>query len=174
MIDENSSRDEVLELVKKCGGILQYASNELKNDREVVMAAVKDIGFAFRFASHELREDKEIVMEATKTFPRAISWCGPLRGDTDFILELIKIRFEVFKYVEYFDMELERKKDFILKAVKINIKCLNYVDEKFLIEGENIYTYEYDMKLKRTEREFLFELIKPHLKDEIVRELDDK
>jgi len=167
MINKYSSRDEVLELVKKCGCILQYASEELQNDREVVMAAVKDMGSAFRFVSHELREDKEIVMEATKTFPDAIGYCGPLRGDTDFLLELIKIRFEVFGHVEW---KLGREKDFVIEAVKINIKCLKYVDEEFF-KIKEVYAYE---RVKSRERDFLFELIKPHLKDEIVRELDGK
>ena len=170
MINENSSKDEVLQLVKKCGCVLQYASKELQNDREVVMAAVKDMGSAFRFVSHELREDREIVMEATKTFPEAIGYSSPLRGDIDFLLELIKIRFEVFGHV---DWKLERKKDFVLEAVKINIKCLRYVDEEFF-KIKEVYDYEYDERVKRKERDFLFELIKPHLKDEIVRELDDK
>ena len=55
-----------LELVKRVNFDLEYASDELKNDREVVMKAVNQRGCASEYASDELRNDREVVMEAVK------------------------------------------------------------------------------------------------------------
>ena len=43
---------------------LQYASDELKNDKEVVMAAVNHYGYNLKYASDELKGDKEVVIAA--------------------------------------------------------------------------------------------------------------
>ena len=64
MINENSSRDEVLEAVKQHKDALFWASNELRGDREVVLEAVKQNVFALQFASQELLENQEIVLAA--------------------------------------------------------------------------------------------------------------
>ena len=37
------------------GNALEYASDELRNDKEVVLAAVKDCGDALKYASDELK-----------------------------------------------------------------------------------------------------------------------
>lgn len=41
MIDENSTKKEVLEAVRHDASALQCASDELQNDRDVVMAEIK-------------------------------------------------------------------------------------------------------------------------------------
>lgn len=46
------------------GNALQYASNELKDDRDVVLAAVKNDGLALEHASDVLKADKEVVLAA--------------------------------------------------------------------------------------------------------------
>ena len=46
MINENSTKEEVLEAVKQDGELLEYASDELKSDRDVVTAAVQQNGRA--------------------------------------------------------------------------------------------------------------------------------
>jgi len=55
MIDEFSTKEEVLEAVKESGWSLKYASFELQNDREVVLAAIKDDLNVLEYASEELR-----------------------------------------------------------------------------------------------------------------------
>jgi hypothetical protein len=47
------------------GMILEFASNELKNDFEVVQQAVEQNGMALQFASDSLRDDLSIVVLAT-------------------------------------------------------------------------------------------------------------
>ena len=46
--------------VAQNGSALQYASDELKNDKEIVMAAVAQNGSALQYASDELKKDQEI------------------------------------------------------------------------------------------------------------------
>ena len=55
---------------------MQYASDELKNDKNIVMEAVKQYGGALYFASDELKNDKSIVMEAVKQDGSALDFAS--------------------------------------------------------------------------------------------------
>ena len=55
MIDENSTKAEVLEAVERNGWALEFASEELRGDRDVVLAAVKQDWRALNYLSDELR-----------------------------------------------------------------------------------------------------------------------
>lgn len=48
---------------------MQYASNELQNDKEVVLAAVSNDGFAWQYASDALQHDTNIVIVAIQNAP---------------------------------------------------------------------------------------------------------
>ena len=56
MINENSSRDEVLAVVKEDGVVLQFASEDLRGDKEVVLEAVKENGWILGDAHSDLRQ----------------------------------------------------------------------------------------------------------------------
>ena len=43
---------------------MQFASEELRNDKEVVLEAIKYNKLNFEYASASLRDDKEIALEA--------------------------------------------------------------------------------------------------------------
>ena len=62
-IDWNN-KAEVLEAVRKSGLDLQYASDELRNDKDVVVAAIQQNGYALEYASAELKNDRQIVIKA--------------------------------------------------------------------------------------------------------------
>ena len=55
MINENSTKEIVLEAVREAGDALKYASEELQNDREVVLKALKDTRYAFEYASDSIQ-----------------------------------------------------------------------------------------------------------------------
>ena len=55
MINENSTKEIVLEAVKHNGYALGYASKKLQNDREVVLKALKDTRYAFEYASDSIQ-----------------------------------------------------------------------------------------------------------------------
>lgn len=51
----------ILEAVKRDGSLLEYASEELKNDKEVVLGAIKNNKNSFQYASEKLKRDEEIL-----------------------------------------------------------------------------------------------------------------
>ena len=50
---------------------LQYASDEMKDDKEVVLAAVKQNSWLLYYASNRLLDNKEVVLAAAKA-----GWLG--------------------------------------------------------------------------------------------------
>jgi histidinol phosphatase-like PHP family hydrolase len=103
MIDENSTKEEVMEAVKQNGSALQYASEELRNDREVVLEAVKTDNYAFEDASDALKADREVVLEVVRKHGHALQWASnELKNDPEVVLEAVKqdrIRFS--RYGDY-------------------------------------------------------------------------
>jgi hypothetical protein len=55
-------------VIGETGSPLEYASNELKNDREVVLNAIYHSVDAFKLASPELRGDPEVIWAAANQF----------------------------------------------------------------------------------------------------------
>ena len=55
---------------------LEYASNELKNNKEIVLEAVKQNGYSLQYASNELKNDKEIVYYANEKNKLAFKECS--------------------------------------------------------------------------------------------------
>ena len=41
---------------------LQFASEDLKNDREIALEEIKQNGLALRYSSEDLRNDREVVL----------------------------------------------------------------------------------------------------------------
>ena len=46
--------------MKKCGIILEFAPDEIKNDYQIVFEAVQQNGKAFKYASDELKRNDKI------------------------------------------------------------------------------------------------------------------
>lgn len=59
--EQLNDKEVVLELVKKNGLILYYASENLQNDKDVVLEAVKQNGFALIHASKSLQSNKDLL-----------------------------------------------------------------------------------------------------------------
>ena len=56
----------MLKAIKINADSLQYASDEIKNDKEIILETIKlDIN-SLQYASNELKKDNEIVLEAYK------------------------------------------------------------------------------------------------------------
>ena len=66
MINENSTKEEVLKAVRQYGNTLKYASDKLRNDRDVVLEAVKQDEYTLLWASNELKNNKEFIMLVDK------------------------------------------------------------------------------------------------------------
>jgi hypothetical protein len=83
-------RDEVMAMVKEYGGMLEYASAELKNDREIVMAAVKQDGRALLYANDAFRNDKAVVLATVTQNGRSLlSASESLKADKEVVLAAV-------------------------------------------------------------------------------------
>ena len=69
MINEKSTKAEVLAAVGRDGLLLRYASDALKADRDVVLAAVSQNGEALYYASDALKADRDFMLEAGQRDP---------------------------------------------------------------------------------------------------------
>ena len=95
-----NNKEVVLEAVKQNGNALQYTSKELKNDKEVVLISVEENGYALQFASEILKNDKEVVLEAVKQNGNAFEFASEiLRIDKVFISELIKQNIFIYRFI---------------------------------------------------------------------------
>ena len=71
LIEEYSNKEKVLNKVQEYGMQLEYASDELKNDKDVVEKAITSCGAAIKFASNELKNDKEVIEKSVEQYPKA-------------------------------------------------------------------------------------------------------
>jgi hypothetical protein len=86
------NRDLMLMLAPLGSYVLEFASDEIKNDREVVLATVRADFKALRFASRELRNDPDIILAATAGDYNGVwgSWASDeLLSNRDFALEVV-------------------------------------------------------------------------------------
>ena len=60
------NRNLMMDLVKINEYALQYASDELKDDKEIVLASIKNEPFTLFIASERLQNDKELNIEVVK------------------------------------------------------------------------------------------------------------
>ena len=56
-----NNREYVQNAVKENGNLLDYASDEFKDDKEIVLNAISSNPEALEFASSRLKEDRQIV-----------------------------------------------------------------------------------------------------------------
>jgi hypothetical protein len=82
----------VLEAVKREGDALEYASQELKNNKIIILRAItskKHKFSTFKYASSELKNDKEFVLQAIKVSRQVFRYCNEiLKTDRDILLIL--------------------------------------------------------------------------------------
>ena len=136
--------------VAQKGDALQFASEELKNDREivmaamvklyhnlklgrvntlkeVVMAAVTQNGDALRYASNELENDKEIVMAAVAQKGRALEYASEeLKNDKEIVMAAVT---QDGLALEYASNELKKDKEIVMAAVAQDGGAIIYVSE---------------------------------------------
>jgi len=85
-------REKLLKELKRDGWALQYASEDLRDDKGVVLEAVKQIGWALQYASEDLSADREFVLEVVKQNWRAFQYASKnLLSDLNFLLEIAKV-----------------------------------------------------------------------------------
>ena len=134
--DYKDVKDMFLEGVKKDGSALQYANNELKNDKVFVLDAFKQNGIALRYASNELKNDKDVVF----TSFQQLKYLSPTRKLEDY-KDVKDMFLEAMKKNErnalfYASNELKGDKVFVLAAVKQNGNALAYASDNLKNDKE--------------------------------------
>jgi vacuolar-type H+-ATPase subunit H len=110
MFELEMSDKEVLEAVKQHGHSLDYASEELKNDKEVVLEAVKQHGHSIYYASEELKNDKEVVLEAVKQNGSSLDYASEeLKNDKE-VVWISDGYFKLIKSIKIFDLNFKFSK----------------------------------------------------------------
>lgn len=145
------------------GAALKHASPELREDQKMVLEAVKCFGSSFREAAPELRNDREFVLEAVTAHSLALAGASDahrsdrdllreaarrsrgsalqgasmeLRGDRDFVLELIAWDPEAFLGAT---AALQSDQDFCLAAAKRNGASLKYMAHKYKADRDIVH-----------------------------------
>ena len=123
------SRDFILEAMKKDESILEYVSENLKNDKELILAAVSNNGGALQYASDKCKDDKELVLAALSTDGSALEYASErLKEDREVVLAAVSNNGNA---IEYAPDTFKADKDIVSAAV-LNEGCsLEYVSEEF-------------------------------------------
>ena len=66
MKQNSENREYAIENVKQEGTLLEFASDELRDDKEVVLEAIHNNPEALEFASDRLKGDREVVYDSVR------------------------------------------------------------------------------------------------------------
>ena len=89
-VNRKDLKSWVYDAVEINGLNLQFASEDLRNDKEIVLEAVQNRGSALQYASVELKNDREIVLEAIKFDKEAIQYASEEMKNDPEIVEALK------------------------------------------------------------------------------------
>lgn len=104
----------MIEVVKRYGLALGYASDELMRKRNLALYAIKNHESSFEYASESLKTDKQFVLDAVYVNEAVVDYAEEFNHDFDFLLESVHVNPHV---VDYFnDNELLKKAYGILRS----------------------------------------------------------
>ena len=146
---------------------LEYATDELKNNRSVVNNAVKGEGNALRFAGPEVKNNKETVTLAFSQNIHAMQYAhDDLIEDKAFALQAVQ---HDGRLIRYFSQEIKENTDIARAAIENNGRAIIYIARAFqdnpewVLEAGKTYLQTYKTKVygrlrKREDDRFKFSL----------------
>jgi hypothetical protein len=162
----SSVKDIVLAAVQKDGFALQFASEDLKNDREIVLAAVQQNGLALAYASPDIQAESAIVLKAFKQNGFALQYASKdLKDNREFILAAVKKNGFAFVCTS---PKLKADRNFVLAALQQNGLALRYASQDFKADREivlaavqqNVLAFMVAPKVFKADREFILAAVK--------------
>ena len=112
-----NNKEYVLKAVGGQGKLLEWASDELRDDEEVVKTALENDGEAMEFASDRLKDNKDLMLLAIKGAPWTACYASDrLRADRDVIMASVK----TYGQTLYFASEELRDDYDVVKAAVSN------------------------------------------------------
>jgi hypothetical protein len=125
-----NSEEFVLDKIRCHEQALQYACEDLRQNKEFNLKAIKQTAWALKYASDEIKRDKEIVFEAVKGNHDCLDCFKfaheDLKKNKEFILKAVAERGNV---LEHAHEDLKKDKDFALVATKHNPCAWQFVHE---------------------------------------------
>ncbi|KAG2386386.1 hypothetical protein C9374_002832 [Naegleria lovaniensis] len=158
-----NDRDIVLKAVRNDGCSLQFASDRLKNDKEIALVAVTQNGWALKYVSLELKRDKQVVVAAISQNGYALAFASiELKNDKDVVLLAISQHGSLLQYVSYDDKEV------VLAAVKQYSGALEYAsyelknDQEIVSEAikEGYHSLQFASDELLCDKQFLLQVAK--------------
>lgn len=134
----------MLDLVSIYGCFLDYAPENLKNDKEFILKAIRrgGMGGTLEYVTQELRGDRDVVLEAIKQYSSEIRYASEeLKKDRDFIISALKIDGYVLETLfklpdEKRGVEPISDREIILEAAKTYDFALGYATDELLDDRE--------------------------------------
>jgi len=129
-----NNKQIVLAAVQIHGLSLEFASIELRSDKQVVLSAVKQNGTALAFASLELKNDREVVLAAVRQTGAAVLHAqANMRGDKEIVLAAVQTPGLAFIYASE---SLKNDRDVVLAAVKQSAAVFGLAPKKYRSDRE--------------------------------------
>ncbi len=135
-VSENLKNDKelILAAVSKNGGVLQYASDKCKDEKELVLAALSTDGSALEYASERLKEDREVVLAAVSNYGGAIEYApDTFKADKDIVSAAV---LNEGCSLEYVTEEFKNDKSIVMLAVSNNGYSLRYASDRLKEDKE--------------------------------------
>ena len=110
------------------GNSIKYASENLRNNKELIEYAVNISGFAFRYASDEIQKDRSLALKAISKAGNLFKFLSDdYKRDKEIILAAVQNYEHALKYVPVDCID----KEIVLTAVKYHESALKYVPNDY-------------------------------------------
>jgi hypothetical protein len=108
--------------------VLEYASENICNDREVVLISVNYFGTSLKYASVSLRADKEVVLAAVQKNPWSLKYASEnLRADKEVVLAAVQTDGYILGGLS---KEMRSDEEIVLASVFQNAVFLDFATKK--------------------------------------------
>jgi len=111
--------------------LLQHTSNRLRGDHEIVLAAVGCRGRELELASEELRNNRDVVLAAVGNDGSALGYASDdLKNDKEIVLAAVAHGGEDGEVFGDASEELRSNREFVLEVIDRNAHALCYASEE--------------------------------------------
>ena len=117
---------------------MDYASDELKNNKDFILKAIKISVLCFKYVSDELKNNKEVALEAIEEYSSNIEYISnELKRDKEIILKAVEKDADNIKYLSD---ELKNDEEFMKQLKKINNSII--IDD-LILEYKFVYKEDF-------------------------------
>ena len=140
-----NNKNIVLAVMKKNGYLLEYTSDELKNDHEVVITAINNSnGQALQYASDKLKNDRDIIFTALKYRSDLLKHASDeLKNDREIIIAALQKNASEYRsdnVLNYVSDNLKNDFEIVKIAIKNSDYALRYASDKLKNDREIVMT----------------------------------